>query len=49
MENSGFSYRRSGTTGCEILNPDGKVFAWTVSECWAILIVANLNRSEGAE
>ena len=47
MENDrGFSFRRSGTAGCEILNPDGEVVAWTVEELWAALIVALLNESE---
>jgi hypothetical protein len=47
MESNGFSYRRSGTAGCEIINPDGQVFAWAVDECWAVLIVALLNQKEG--
>jgi len=44
----GYSYRKSGMAGCELLNLDGKVFAWTLDEYWAVLIVAllNLNKSE---
>lgn len=38
-----FEYRRTGTTGCEILDQDGNVFAWTVDEIWAMKIVAALN------
>jgi hypothetical protein len=40
-----FTFRRTGTTGCEIL-ADGKVVAWTVDEAWATVIVALLNRTE---
>ena len=31
--------RRCGTVGCEILNQDGKVVAWTVDSIWAARIV----------
>ena len=27
---SDYSYRRSGTNGCEIIDPNGLVIAWTV-------------------
>jgi len=38
-----FTYRRCGTTGCEILAPDGSVVAWTADARWAALIVLLLN------
>jgi len=44
---SEFSYRRSGTTGCEIIGPDGLVIAWTVDTASAALIVGLLNQVEG--
>jgi len=44
---SEYSYRRCGTTGCEINDPDGLVIAWTVDPAWAALIVGFLNRAEG--
>jgi hypothetical protein len=37
-----FTFRRVGTTGCEIL-ADGKVIAWTMDEPWAAVIVALLD------
>ena len=40
--NSTFTFRRVGTTGCEILC-DGVVIAWTVDETWAAWIVARWN------
>jgi hypothetical protein len=40
-----FTYRQSGTTGCEILDADGQVFAWTVDAGWAGLIVGLLNKA----
>jgi hypothetical protein len=40
---SEYSYRRSGTCGCEIIDADGTVVAWTVDAAWAGLIVAALN------
>jgi len=42
-QNSGFAYRRVGSTGCEILNPNGIVIACTADELWATWIVALLN------
>ena len=38
-----FIARRVGTTGHEIINPEGVVVAWTVDEPWATIIVAVLN------
>lgn len=38
-----FHYRQSGTTGCELLDPDGRVVAWTVDAGWAGIIVGLLN------
>lgn len=43
MENK-FSYRRVGTSGCEIRDPEDDVFAWTVDELWAALVVTRLNQ-----
>ena len=40
---AGYSHRLVGTTGCEILNPTGRVVAWTVNEEWAVRIVRLLN------
>ena len=41
-----FSIRRLGTTGHEILGPDGRAIAWAVDAGWAALIVALLSRAE---
>lgn len=38
-----FTYRRSGTTGCEIIDAEGRVFAWAVDTGSAAAIVAALN------
>jgi hypothetical protein len=38
-----YTYRRSGTTGCEIIDGDGSVIAWAADAGWAALIVAALN------
>lgn len=38
-----FTARPCGTTGHEILDPDGNVVAWTLDELWALLIVRALN------
>jgi hypothetical protein len=38
-----FHARQVGTTGHEIIDPDGHVVAWTVDEPWASIIVALLN------
>jgi hypothetical protein len=46
VDHAEFTARRSGTTGCEILNHDGEIVAWTVDELWAAKIVAALNRGE---
>ena len=43
--NNEFTFRRIGSTGCEILDPNGVVVAWTADELWAVLIVAELNRT----
>ena len=42
-KNNGFAFRRVGSAGCEILNPNGIVIAWTADELWATWIVALLN------
>lgn len=41
-----FSVNRIGTTGHEILDPDGTVIAWAADEPWAHVIAALLNRVE---
>ena len=41
-----FTFRLAGSTGCEIVSPDGTVFAWTVDETMAMVIVALLNLAE---
>jgi hypothetical protein len=38
-----FAARRIGTTGHEIVSPQGEVVAWTVDERWAAIVVALLN------
>ena len=48
QQHNNFTYRRSGSSGCEIVDPDGVVIAWTVDEVWAAMIVAELNRSPTA-
>jgi len=40
--NAPFNARRVGTTGHEILDPDGQVIAWTVDSVWAAVLVALL-------
>jgi hypothetical protein len=45
MESKTFTFRQVGTTGCEIVGPDG-VIAWTVDSAWAVLVVALLNGTE---
>lgn len=42
-----FDYRIVGTTGCEIVNQDGDVVAWTIDEIWALKIVAALLNEAG--
>lgn len=42
----GFVVRRVGTTGHEVLDPDGTVVAWATDEPWALVIAALLNRIE---
>ena len=42
-----FSFRRVGTAGREIVEPDG-VIGWTVDIVWAARIVALLNGPEKA-
>jgi len=49
QDNNKFTYRRSGSTGCEILDSDGNVVAWAMDELWAVVIVAGLNSSATAE
>jgi len=34
-ESNHYNYRQIGSTGCEILTPDGTVVAWTVDETLA--------------
>ena len=41
-----YTARRIGTTGCEIIDPDGEVIAWTVDDHWAGIITALLNGLE---
>ena len=40
-----FVFRQVGTTGCEIVGPDG-VIAWTVDAVCAAVIVGLLNHAE---
>jgi hypothetical protein len=43
---SGCCARAAGSVGCEILDPDGEVIAWTVDGWWAAAIVRLLERAE---
>jgi hypothetical protein len=36
--------RASGSVGCEIIDPNGEIVAWTVDGWWAAVIVGLLNR-----
>jgi hypothetical protein len=38
-----YAFRQSGVCGCEVLDPDGRVYAWTVDECRAAILVGLLN------
>jgi hypothetical protein len=38
--NPSYFARKAGTTGWEIVGPDGTVIAWTTDGYWATLIVA---------
>lgn len=49
MANRRFSYRKSGRAGCEVMDEDGKVIAWTMDERWAAVIVSPTNRCFHAE
>ena len=42
-----FDYRIVGTTSCEIVNQDGDVVAWTITEAFAARIVAALLNEAG--
>jgi len=48
-QQNNFTYRRSGSSGCEIADADGNIIAWAVDELWATVIVAQLNRAAIAE
>ena len=41
---SAFTARRVGTSGHEIMSPQGEVIAWTVDAAWAAVIAGLLNR-----
>jgi len=41
-----YTFRLSGSMGCEILGPNGTVVAWTVDETMAMVIVALLNKAK---
>ena len=43
-----YSARRIGSTGLEIIGPDGAVIAWAVNEAVAVKLVALLNLAHGA-
>jgi len=43
--NEPYTHRRSGTCGCELLDPEGMVIAWTTDAGWAGLIVGLLNQA----
>ena len=42
----GYTARASGSVGCEIMNPDGEIVAWTTDGWWAATLVALLNGAE---
>jgi hypothetical protein len=41
-----FWARASGSVGCEIIDPDGEIVAWTADGWWAATIVGLLNGAE---
>jgi len=43
---SRYSFRGVATRGCELLDPTGRVVAWTVDDCWAAIIVRLLNETD---
>ncbi len=47
-EGQGFAARRYGSSGHEIVGPDG-VVAWTMDGYWAAVIVALLNGADDSE
>ena len=46
MATKTYSYRKGGSVGCEIINVDGEIVAWTISEVLAAVIVKLLNEAE---
>ena len=43
--NNPYTYRQSGTCGCELLDSEGMVIAWTADAAWAGIIVGLLNKA----
>lgn len=41
-----YTYLRSGINGCELINKNGEVFAWTISVGWAAIVIDMLNMSD---
>ena len=41
-----YSWRRTGTCGCELLDADGTIVAWSANESWAMTIVRLLNDTD---
>jgi hypothetical protein len=42
-----YAARRCGSTGHEIIDPQGKVVAWTVDGAWAAVIVTLFSMTDG--
>lgn len=49
IDGDAFISRQIGTTGHEIIDPDGEVVAWAVDDCWAAILVSLLNQSVHGE
>ena len=43
-----FAFRPVGTSGCEVVGPEGTI-AWTTDGRWAAIVVSLLNRVEGQD
>ena len=44
-----YIYRQSGINGCELLDANGNVFAWTMDSAWAAVLIDLLNAIGGME
>ena len=44
-----YCIRQSGINGCELLDWNGNVFAWTMDMSWAAVLIDLLNAVAGME